>query len=870
MTIRALPLLALLLAAVPASAQPVEHAFLIVIDGLRASEAFDDPQREFVGALADELAPQGSLLTYMEVRAQTLTLPAHQVLVTGNYADYANLGAYEGRENFTPRTPTLFDAYRRHTGAAADSCWVVSNTYLVGEDTDHSLMPGFGPETGAQVVTDYSYTLSDAWVWDNVAAAMDDNEVSLMLVNLHEVDRDGHTEDWDAYTASATEASNAIVAFWEQLQADPTYAGNTLLMVTTDHGRHLDGVEVGWRSHGCQCAGCRQVFLLAVGPGVRAGHTSDVSCSFLDVAPTVAHLMDVPFPYHRGRILTEILEDGDQVDPGPGGSFHPRVVGSAELLVRTSERQDTALGDEEGAHRVAVELSTDLGETWDTTVVEGGSAVQHSPVAWTDGEVVLTGWLEVLARGDYWFSRVRRLGLGAGEWEEVFYEPMIGASTPVGNLAFVADVDESAVWLLENNALNERIRTWSSEDLGSTWSEDFDMWQNPRYFPRDLTHATVGDSWLAVFSAHSVGPPGLLEPNDNTEIYWIRSHDGGVTWSEEIAVTHDHAPSIQPALTVGDDGVVHLVWADRADGSFQIQYARSTDDGVTFSIPVALTTGSIGAWEPAVAVDGERAYVTWSQYDAEDRATVHLAALEEDSLVEERVLSDAARVSRTPHLLPLGDCTSLVTWSSSDLQGPWELESQRVATAGIPASGASGTVEPHEIDAGDSVDLKVTLTLTFGEDDRGFDRLHVRAPDGVSLDGEADLEVDGDLVHGTITWDEDGLWIEASEVIADAQASVALWLGADAGGEAAGPAPLEIELRRGGEPCSTAVEGALELTVVAPSDDDTDDDDDDSTPTESDPDPGSCECSANSTGTFGWSTIFLTWMIALRRCRGRS
>ena len=866
---RTLLLLALLLPTAPAAAQPVEHAFLIVIDGLRASEAFDDPEREFVGALAGELAPQGSVLTHMEVRAQTLTLPAHQVLVTGNYADYANLGAYEGRENFTPRTPTLFDAYRRHTGAAQESCWVVSNTSLVGEDTDHSLMPGYGPETGAQVVTDYSYTLSDAWVWDRVAAAMDDNEVALMLVNLHEVDRDGHAEDWDAYTTSASEASNAIVAFWEQLQADPTYAGNTLLMVTTDHGRHLDGVEVGWRSHGCQCQGCRQVFLLAVGPGIRAGYTSDVSCSFLDIAPTVAHLMDVPFPYHRGRVLTEILDDGDLVVPGPGGSFRPRVIGTSELLVRTSERQDTSVGDEEGAHRVAVELSTDQGETWDVTLVEGGSAVQHSPVAWTDGEVVLAGWLEVLARGDYWYSRLRKLGVGAGAWEEVFYEPMIGASTPVGNLSLVVDADDEAVWLLENNALNERIRMWSSEDLGGTWSEEFDMWQNPRYFPRDLLQADAGDAWLGVFSAHSVGPPGLLEPNDNTEIYWIRSDDLGATWSGEIAVTHDHAPSIQPALAVGDDGVVHLVWADRAGGTFQIQYSRSTDDGVTFSIPVTLTSGSIGAWEPAVAVDGERAYVVWSQYDDLDRATVHLAALEEDSLVEERVLGDPDRVSRTPHLLPLGDCTSLVTWSSSDLTGPWELESQRVATAGVPASSAAGTVEPAEIAAGAPVDLRVSLALTLGEGDRGFDRVHVRAPAGVTLDGEADLEVDGDLVHASITGDGDELWLETPEVVASAEASLVLWLGAEAGDEAAGPSPLEIELHRGGEPCATSVEGDLDVTVVAPSDDDTEADDDAQTPSDGDTEPGSCGCATSSAGSLGWTAFFLVGAIAVRRRRGR-
>ncbi len=865
MKIRSLPLIALLLAAPPAAAQDVEHAFIIVIDGLRASEGFDDPQHEFVGALADELAPVGSVMTYMEVRAQTLTLPAHQVAVTGNYADYANLGAYEGRENFTPRTPTLFDAYRRHTGAPADSCWVVSNTYLVGEDADHSLMPGYGPDSGAQVVTDYSYTLTDAWVWDQVAAAMDDSEVALMLVNLHEVDRDGHTEDWDAYTASASEASNAIVAFWEELQADPVYQDNTVLMVTTDHGRHLDGVEVGWRSHGCQCQGCRQVFLLAVGPGIRQGFSSDVSCSFADIAPTVAHLMGVPFPYHRARVLTEILEDGDQVDPGPGGSFKPRLWGSSDLLIRTSERQDTSLSDEEGAHRVAVELSTDQGATWDATVVEGGGAVQHTPVAWTDGEVVLAGWLEVLARGDYWYTRLRRLGEGATEWEEVFYHPMIGASTPVGNLAVADEPGTESLWLIENNALNERLRLWTSDDLGVSWSEEFDMWENPRYFPRDLSQARINGAWLAVFSAHSVGPPGMLEPNDNTEIYWIRSDDGGETWSEEAAVTTDHAPSIQPAMAVGTDGVVHLVWSDMADGAFQIQYARSTDDGDTFSVPVALTAGSLGAWEPAVAVDGERAYVAWSQFDAAAVATVRIAALEDDSLVEERVLSSVDRVARTPHVLPLGDCTSLVTWSESDLLGPWELASERVATAGVPATQALGTVDPIEIAPGESAELAVTLEIELGDGDRGFDRVHVVAPDLLYLAGDASLEVDGDLVEGEAVGEGAELWFEADEVVAAVASSAVLRLGVTTDPAAAGPGALTIELHLATEPCSTAVDGDLTVTVTESGDDTGPDDDDDDDASGSTPDPGTCECSAAPGGAGGLVVLALAWRIARRR-----
>jgi len=805
-----------------ASAQPVEHTFIIVIDGLRASEAFDDPEYDVVGALVDGIVPVGALWTAMEVRDQTVTLPAHQVAVTGNYADYANLGAYEGRLHYAPRTPTLFDAWRRHTGAGPETCWVISNTYLVGEDANHTLMPGFPLDGGAGVITDYSYTETDGWVWDQVEGVLAEHEVDLMLVNLHETDREAHTENWETYTGRAREASEAIAAFWQRLQADPVYADTTALLVTTDHGRHLGGQEVGWRSHGCHCRGCRKVFLLAVGPGIEPGFASGEACSFLDIAPTVAYLMGLPFPYHRGRVLSEMLVDGDAVVPGPGGAFHPEVVAGGGMLARTWEWQDPTVPDAEGAHRVAVDLSTDDGETWATSIVEAGAAVQHAPVAWTDGEAVIAGWLEVLAGGDHWYVRLRRLPPGEASWQEVLYEPMDGASTPVGNLALVHDPDEGTLHLLENNALSQVIRVWSSDDDGATWSSEPESWAADRYFPRDLRHVTVGDTWVAVFSAHATGPPGQLDPNDNTEIYRIRSDDQGGNWETGIEISDSETPSIAPAMVVDGAGVIHVIWSDRADGTFQLHHASSTDDGSTFSAPVQLTAGSMGAWEPVVAVDGERSYVAWSQYDAEDHATVRVAALEGDLLVEEQVFGEVGQVARTPALLPLGDCTSLLTWTWSDLEGPWELAEERVTTAGLSVSMATGTVTPDELEAGGAAELEVHVTLLFEDGDRGVDVLGITVPDGLQLTGTAGVEVAGGPLDTQVGGNLEQLTLTLTEPIGGDAPGFVLRLGVTSAGQQGGGGPLEVLLGHGAEPCTTAVEGALAVVVLGAEGDDDD------------------------------------------------
>jgi len=858
----AVVLMAAAVMATPARAE-VEHAFIIVIDGIRASEGVGDPSYEFVSEMMEQLAPQGSLLTFMEVRGQTVTLPAHQEAVTGTYADYANFGPYEGRENYAPRTPTLFDVYRRQTGAPQESCWIVSNTYLVGPDADHTLMPGYASDGGAASIVDWSYTLEDSWVWERIEATLADHEVALMLVNLHEVDRIGHTADWDAYTDKILEASQTVTAFWDRLQADPVYAGNTALFVTTDHGRHLDGESTGWRSHGCQCQGCRQVFLLALGPGIREGFVSDEPCSFLDIAPTVAHLMDLPLPYHRGRVLTEILEDGDTVVPGPGGAYLPVLVREGDRMVRAYEWQDPALGDDEGAHRVVVEISDDGGETWTTSMIQGGSAIQHSPVVWTDGELVIAGWLEVMAQGEYWYVRLRRLPPGETEWQEVFYEPMIGASTPVGNLAIVAG--EDSLTLLENNALNERLRWWRSDDDGVSWSEEELQWSNPRYFPRDLRHVDAGDAWLVVFSAHVTGSPAMAEPNDNTEIYFTRSDDEGDTWEPEHAISVGDSPSIQPKAVVTDDGIVHVVWSDRDDGTFQLHHAESTDDGATFSVPVQLTFGSLGAWEPAVAVDGARLIVAWSQYDDVDEASIHVAALEDDSLVGDQVVSDPGQVARTPHLLPMDDCTSIITWSGSDLAGPWELGSARIETAARPASEAAGTLAPDEVQAGETFDLVVTVDLAVEATDRGVDRVELALPSfSLSATG-ALIDLDGDPLGAAATMDGDTLWYDLDATLSEAgtvtiRASVIAPL--DAPLEATASVVLHSDLSA----CSTDVEGTLDM-AVAPISGEDDDDDTSPSPPDDDADADGCQCRVGDRGSWLPATFFALMTLLWRRRR---
>ena len=846
-----------------ASSQPVEHVFLFVIDGVRASEGFDDPDYTQVAALVEELAPLGSLLTQMEVRGQTVTLPAHQVYVSGTFSDYGNFSPYEGRENYVPRSPTLFEAYRRHYGVPPGACWVISNTDLVGPDVTHSLMPGYGLQLRADAVFETEEVRDDLWAWQQLESVLASNEVALALINLHDVDDRAHQGEWETYLSRAELGSDEIAAFWQWLQASPVYQDRTVLMVSTDHGRHLEGVEGGWVSHGDECTGCRQAFLLALGPGIRQGYVSDDPTSLLDVAPTIASLMGIPFPYHRGRVLTELLENGESVDPGPGGLFEPTTARADDLMVRVSEVQDTALLDAEGAHQVLVELSMDGGQLWDPHTT-GGAVAQYSPTAWTDGEVVVSAWLEIEVPGTSWFIRVRRLEAGEDSWDEVLYEPMLSSSTPAGNLHLVASEDR--LFLVENNSLNERVRVWTSDDRGVSWSGEFSQYPVARGFPRDLQIVDLGDRWIATFAANAASAPNDPEPNDNTEIYWLVSDDEGETWDGEFPVSDDDMPSIQPAVAVDGLGVVHLVWADRAPGGFQLFHAESTDSGETFTLPVQLTFDSLGAWEPAIAVDGGRVWIAWSQIDVPNVAQIQVGLLDGDSLVDVEILSEDSRVARTPDIRPLGDCDALVSWSEGDLSGAWELRQANHETGQRSAGGVEGDLVPEVVPPTEPVELVLSLTPTLGADDLGVGAIRVQAAAGFAFDGDATLDVDGVPTEGVSLTDVETLVFTLGVPVTEDGASLDLRFTVIPPESPQSATTFQAWLEHAEAGCPAAVDDNLWIAVEEAGGDDDDDDvssDDDSTPADDD------DCSCRSDGGSRAAGIGAALLLAAAAAFGR-
>lgn len=76
------------------------------------------------------------------------------------------------------------------------------------------------------------------------------------------------------------------------------------------------------------------------------------------------------------------------------------------------------------------------------------------------------------------------------------------------------------------------------------------------------------------------------------DIYLRASHDGGLTFGSEVRVddtsitttlTDDDTDQVNPVISVSQDGIIYVVWADNRDGRSMIYISHSTDEGATFS-----------------------------------------------------------------------------------------------------------------------------------------------------------------------------------------------------------------------------------------------------------------------------------------------
>ena len=291
----------------PFATTKAKRAWLIVIDGPRRSETWDEPTRQYIPHQAKELAPQGTLYPDFRNSGFTYTNAGHGALTTGIYQQIEN-GGHEALDH-----PGLFQRYLRLTGAPAETCWLITSKdklFILADCGDPEWQGRFLPrrDCGVQVP---GKTLGgyrkDSATHAKVMEVIRTAPPTLMLVNYLGPDANGHGKNWPGYLASIQETDAYVAEIWATIQADARLKDTTALFITNDHGRHSPGVKDEWVSHGDECAGCRAISLVALGPDFAPGRVITRPRTQIDLAVTVARMAGLTLEGSTGQPMDELF-----------------------------------------------------------------------------------------------------------------------------------------------------------------------------------------------------------------------------------------------------------------------------------------------------------------------------------------------------------------------------------------------------------------------------------------------------------------------------------------------------------------------------------------------------------------------------------
>ncbi len=274
---------------------------LVLIDGARYGEVLGDLEATWspeLAALADQGCAPGPMLN----RGRTTTKFGTASIHTGIW------NAWVGESNQHDAHfayPTHWEYLRASYDLPAERALYV----LPGYDDESVWKPSFhedyGPDYWPLIVNQGH---SDADVFEAFVDRLDDLDPVFSMVYGSDVDSAGHYGTWKDYTSTIAEADRLVGWLWDELQSRPAYADNTVLLVTSDHGRHDDD-NGGYANHGCDCDGCREVMFLAVGPGIDLDCDPVKPWELVDIVPTIGALQGWEPVMSDGGVMWGLFED---------------------------------------------------------------------------------------------------------------------------------------------------------------------------------------------------------------------------------------------------------------------------------------------------------------------------------------------------------------------------------------------------------------------------------------------------------------------------------------------------------------------------------------------------------------------------------
>jgi len=285
------------------AANATENVIVLIIDGARYADTW-----EAGGALIPyrkELSKFGFLNASFYNNGTTTTVPGHTAICTGVYQAINNGGAE------IPSFPSFMQIWRKAFNKPAEKAWIVASKdklEVLSNCTDVKWNNLYQPMTNCGVSGLGSGYRDDLTTLSKAQEILQLHQPNLMLINFKQPDAAGHTADSLAYIQGIFDTDNYVNLLWNFIQSHPYYKNKTALIVTNDHGRHTPGHLDGFFSHGDDCAGCRHIEFMALGPDFKKGFISTTAYEQIDIAPTIAYMLGFKMTVGNGKVMKELLK----------------------------------------------------------------------------------------------------------------------------------------------------------------------------------------------------------------------------------------------------------------------------------------------------------------------------------------------------------------------------------------------------------------------------------------------------------------------------------------------------------------------------------------------------------------------------------
>lgn len=169
-------------------AYETENVFIVVIDGLRNQEAFEDSTHQYIPHIWNDLRPKGTIYRNFYNVSNTSTCSGHAVITSG-VEQYIPLNYREGCGvlDVYQKEPSIFEYYRKQLDVCKEKTWIVNGKGAQMGGSGQSMNPRFGPDY-APNVSFWPLGRPDPDTWEELQRVMDLYHPSLVLVNLRDVD----------------------------------------------------------------------------------------------------------------------------------------------------------------------------------------------------------------------------------------------------------------------------------------------------------------------------------------------------------------------------------------------------------------------------------------------------------------------------------------------------------------------------------------------------------------------------------------------------------------------------------------------------------------------------------------------------------